>query len=509
VSTTEAAVVTLAVLAAAGALPTVALVGLRWPALALAPLAGSVLAALSAMAVLALAGNLMSWFVGLAVVGGAASLGWWWRRPATRPWVGSTGTDGAGSPMPGLVAGVVGVAVVVAAVVWSLQPLGVADYGFDARAVYLLHAWWYTEGHQGALRSLRNPQLLFSQARYPPLTSASVALSWLVTGTRSYRQGIVVIALLNGCAVASCAWVLVDVGRRVAASRPAPLGRRLVPLAAGVLAAGMVALAAFGIAGPGATNGYADLLWSASAAGAVGYGLVLSGRGGDLGAVVILLGVAGLTKNEAVVTAVAVVALLTGRTAWRRWHSAPRHSPWPALGAGVLGVAALAVWPGLCRLLGATRVTGGTEPGSFSFRVTTTWDATVPYLHSVGVALVVAVLGGLVLRGARRAAGLGNDLWTWAVLAAYLLALAWAYLTTIGSLPFRLFTSIDRTTVFAALAGWYIVAVWAVVGCGTLVARAGAPGPRPADRPNRADRPSHAQSPATGPDAGAWVDTPV
>ena len=512
-STTGGAVVTLAVLAAAGALPTVALVGVRWPSLVIAPLAGSVLAAVSAMAVLALAGTLMAWFSTLAAVGAGASVLWWVLRPAARPWARGVGAGAPDRRRPdgaGLVAGLVGVVVVTLAVVWSLQPLRVPDYGFDARAIYLLHAFWYTGDHRSALHSLRNPSLLFSQAVYPPLTSASVALSWLVTGTRSYRQGVVVIAVLNGCAVASCAWVLVDAGRAVAASRPATLARRLVPLAAGVTAAGMVAVAAFGIAGSGATNGYADLLWSASVAAAVGYGLVLSGRGTNLGAVVVLLGVAALTKNEAIVTSMAVVVLVAGRTARRRWCSTPRASPWPPLGAGLAGLAALAVWPGLCRVLGATRVTGGTEPGSFSFRVHTTWDAAVPYVHSVGIALVVAVLGGLVLRTVRRATGLGNDLWTWAALAAYLAALAWAYLTTVGSLPFRLLTSINRTTVFPSLMGWFIVAVWAVVGCGALVARDGSE-----DRPTSArdDTASPEDEPLPGPadepSPGSLADAPT
>ena len=64
-------------------------------------------------------------------------------------------------------AGLVGVAVVAGAVVWSLQPLRVPDYGFDARAIYLLHAFWYTGGHRSALHSLRNPSLLFSRPSTP------------------------------------------------------------------------------------------------------------------------------------------------------------------------------------------------------------------------------------------------------------------------------------------------------------------------------------------------------
>jgi hypothetical protein len=504
VSTTAAAAAALATLAGAGALPTVALVGLRWPTWVLAPLAGAVMAAAAVMAELALGGSLLPWFAGLAAAGALASVAWWWWQPARRPWRDpGRGTHRAGlDRWPSWLGGLAGALGIAAAVAWSLRPLRTPRFGFDARAIYLLHAGWYADGHRAALLAARNPALLFSQQTYPPLTSAATAVSWLVTGTRTDRLGVVVVACLNACAVAAAAWAVVEVGRTVAGSGPTRCPWRALPLVVGPLAAGLVALAAFGIAGPYATNGYTDLLWSAAAVGAVGFGLVLSGRRADLGAAAILLAVAGLTKDEAIPTAMVVVVLLGLRDLWRR-RTAERGREWwpPVVGAGA-GVLALAIWPLLARALGFTRVGGGTRPGAFGTRVHQTWSAAVPHLHPVAVALVVSVVGALVLRRVRRRAGLGNDLWAWAVVAAYLGALGTAYVRTIGSLPFRLVTSIDRTTTFPALAGWFIVAVWAVVGTGAPLAT----GPPPPEEPRGEPREEPAEQPAN---RGAVPETAV
>ena len=300
-----------------------------------------------------------------------------------------------------------------------------------------------------------------------------MAVSWLVVGNRSDRLGVVVVALLNAAAVACAAFVVVEAGRQ-AARRMAAGARRVdgaaarllggAPALVGVVGAGLLVVAAFGIAGPYATNGYTDLLWSAAGVGALGYGLTCSGRGRDLGVAAVLLAVAGLTKDEGTVTAMVIVVLITARTL--PGHKVARRGagPWGPLALGLGGLAALAVWPLLVRALGATVVPSGTQPGSFDGRFHQTVSGMAPHLHPVAVAAAVSVVGALAARRARRATGLGNDGLNWVVLAVYLFLLGRTYVTTTGTVAFRLVTSVDRTTVFPGIAAWYIVAVWAVVG---------------------------------------------
>ena len=492
-STFPAAVVSLAVLAAAGAGPAWALAGPRWVTVPLAPLAGALLAALSATATLAVGGAVVVWFVVLALVALAAAVAHH-RRPG-RPQPLET-PDAPHPPAPAdqgsagrRWVGTAGGLVVLAAAAWSLLPLRVPTVGFDARTTWLLHAVWFSEGHGAALAALRNPALSLAHTAYPPLIGGSVAVAWKVTGNHSYVLGVVVVALLNAAATAAAAAVVVDVGRRcgdavaaTGARRDAPGGRpgaAVVPELAGVVAAGLLVLVAFGVAGPFATNGYADMLWAMAAVGAVGFALVLPGTGRDLGAAVLLLGVADLTKDEGTATAVAIALLWTARATWRARPLAGAGAPpgvaaWRALAAGAAGVVALMAWPALTRALGAAPdvAVSGPRRGDDASRAHLTYDAMAGHLHVLVVAVPVAVVGGIVLRRARRAAGVGNDGWAWAALAAGALAVAVAYVTGSGTPTFWLATSVHRTTMFPALAAWWIVGVWAVV--------ATAPG---ADRP--------------------------
>jgi hypothetical protein len=486
--TVGGAVVAMVVLSAAGALPAVMLVGLDWLTVPAAPLAGAVLAAASAAGCLAVGGPLLGWFVGLAVVAAVATIAVWRRWPPTsplrrRPSSGErppgfqptghqptghqpTGFQPTGRRPPGYrAAGAAGAVVILAATAWFLVALRAPTVGFDARTIWMLHGVWFLDGHQAALAALRNPAIPFAHPSYPPLVGGSVAVSWLVTGDHGYRLGVVMVALLDACALAAAAWVAVDVGRRVGAAvrhRPA------VAYTAGVVVAGLLVLAAAGVVGPFATNGYADPLWASAAVGAVGFGLVLPGRGRDAGAAVLLLAVAGLTKDEGIVTSMAIVVLMALRGARGSWEVRPRPRavPWRPVLAGVVGVLALGAWPVLVKLLGATAdvtITGPREGDDVS-RAHQTADAMAGHLHVLLLALPVAVLGGLLLRRSRRASGIGNDGWAWAALAAGILIVAAAYVTGGGDVAFWLDTSVHRTTFFPALAAWWIVGTWAVVG---------------------------------------------
>ncbi len=476
-STPAAAVLAMVVLATAGSLPVVALVGLRPVSALVAPLAGAVLAALAALACLVFGGPVVVWFVLLGSLAGVGVLFLWRFRPEAQPEAWRPAALSAASPagrldrlIPWLGAGGVTAAAAV-----SLVALRAPSIGFDARTIWLLHGRWFAAGHNVALPALRNPALPFAHASYPPLIGGAVAVSWLVTGNRSDELGVVVIALLNAFAVMAAAWAAVEIGRRcgrrVAAHHAhhgtrARRGRLEAPAVAGVVVATLLVLVAFGVAGPFATDGYADLLWAACATGAVAFGLVLSGRGPDLAVAVVLVAVAGLTKNEGTATAMVIVALIAGRAARSARLGRPGEAPWRPVVAGAAGLAALGVWPLLMVVLGAARnvAVPGARQGDDWSRTVATYDAMAPHLGVLAVALPLAVVAGLVLRRARRAVGVGHDAWAWAALAAGLVLVAGVYVTGAGNAAFWLATSVHRTTVFPALCAWWIIGTWAIVG---------------------------------------------
>ena len=85
-TTVSAAIVAMVVLGAAGLLPTVVLVGLRWITFPLVPLAGAVIAALAATVFVAVGGAFMAWFVSLATLAAAVTAWVWMRWPDRQPW---------------------------------------------------------------------------------------------------------------------------------------------------------------------------------------------------------------------------------------------------------------------------------------------------------------------------------------------------------------------------------------------------------------------------------------
>jgi hypothetical protein len=475
VSTVVAAVATMAVIAAAGALPVLVLVGFRWVAVPLTALAGSVIAAVAAALMVAVGGTLLGWFVTLATCSAIVVIALWILRPTTRPWGhGEAGRDRTGTSVPRRVPGLLAFIGVVAAAAWSLEALRTPSVGFDARTIWMLHARWYVQGHGTSLAALRNTALPFAHASYPPLVGATVALSWVITGNQADRFGVVVVALLNACAAMAAAWVLVDLGRRCGQSMAEArrragavsvgLGAGIVPYAVGATAAVLLVLVAFGVAGPFATNGYADMLWAASAVGAVGYGLVLPGRRGNIASAAVLLAVAGLTKDEGYVTAMAIVALLALRSA----ISAPvGHTGrwWRPAVFGVVGVVGLGLWPLLTRLLQAApnAAAPGRRDGNDASRFHASVVSMAAHLHVLLLAAPVALVGAIILSRARRALGLGSDGWTWAALGTGLAFILIVYVTGPANIELWLITSTHRTTMYGALLGWWVVAIWAVI----------------------------------------------
>ncbi len=493
-TTVPSTMVAMLVLSAAGALPTMALVGLRWITFSLAPLAGAVIAATAATGFLAVGGSFMGWFVALAAVGTALSLASWTKWPDRRPWAG-----GSGSRPPSIrghrMAGAIGALGIVVASVWCLRDLSTPTVGFDARAVWLLRSGWLLHPHHQLLIAMRAPALLLGQSGYPPLVSAAGAVAWSVTGNQTMRLGVVVIALLNTCALATAAFALVELGRKFSA-RLSLAGDRSdtgfttsLPMISGVAAGVLLIFIAFGINEPFMTNGYADPMWSLAALGAVVYGLQAGGGRSEQGAVAILVIVAGMSKYEGLVTATILIVLVTIRRLsampadhWRRrWWRGP-------IAVGIAELAAVGTWPILMTILRTRgQSSSHSSPDVMASRARAIYDSFGPYLHVLLLAVPIAVIGGLVLTKVRRQSDAANDWWAWAGLASGLGAVAGALI--IGSEPIKpwLVSTVHRVTEFPAMAGWWIVATWAVVASGApaVADRQGAVLPAPANPPER------------------------
>ena len=428
------------------------------------------LTAFAGACTLAIAGAIVPWFAALAVAAALASLAIGRRFPRVR-------LSRRREPVSIRRAGWAGAALVLAATAWSLRPLRVPSVGWDARAIWLLRASWFAGGHTFLSASFRDPAELLAHASYPPLISSAVAVSW---GSRASIR-IDWASSWSRCSMAAPPRRSAGLWWRRASRRRAertPRQRDALPcaLAVGTAAGPLLTLAAFGVAGPFATNGYADPLWSIAASAAVAYGLLLPFEARRVGVAAILVAVAGLTKQEGVATAMALTVLLVLRSlahcgpAGPRWRAATRG----CVAAGLGGLALLAVWPLLGRLLHAPPDvnTSGARVGTVWHRTDLTAHSMSPHLHVLLLAAPVALAGALLLRSARRATRLGNDGWAWAGLASGLLVVGWAYASGPGNTALWLLTSVHRTTMFPAITAWLIVGGWAVAATGTPVASA-------------------------------------
>jgi hypothetical protein len=469
VNTVAAVTVTMIVLALAGALPTAVLVGPRLVALVACPLAGAVLCALAGASCLAFPGTLLTWFITWSAVAALCSAAALYsaanllRRHGVPPWTGQGARLRRHLRQECRPAALLAAGALVAAVAWSLRTLRVPNVGFDTRAIWLLHAHWLSQGHTFALAALRNPFNAVSHPSYPPLISSVMALSWRVSGSDTDRVAVVLVAALNACALFVAGWGVVEAARRSAARTHVSPRDEVPHLVLGGFLAVFVVLVAGGVLGTFGTNGYADPLWSLAAVAAVIYGLVLPPTGSDLGLVAIVLGVAGLSKVEGTAIALVLVVAVSLRCIVQRDRPGGVRRPAIAMGAGML---ALAGWPLLTLFLGVPKdaVVTGTRDGSLWLRTRATFDAAAPHLDVVALAAVIALAGMVLLRHRRSRFGLGNDLWAWAILAVAVVVLGGAYVFGPGDVELWLATSVNRTTIFVALLGWWIVAMWALCG---------------------------------------------
>jgi len=477
-STVPAAVLALVVLSAAGVLPVLALVGVQWIAVPLAPLAGAIVAAVAATSYVAVGGTFMAWFVGEAVVLAAIVTVFWYARPQRRPWRRAVRRrDRHGTAHRWF--GIGGAMAIAAACAWCLRGLATPTVGFDARAVWLMRPGWFLESHHQLLVNLRIPDLVLIQTPYPPLVSAATAVGWSVTGNHTDRLGVVIIALLNTCALAVAAFALVELGRRFAVrlsgsdgagsdgSRSTSAAQSMLPMVVGVVAAVLVVFVAFGITEPFMTNGYADPIWSLAAVGAVVYGLQMETGRAQQGTALILVLVAGLSKDEGVATAVLLIAIVALRSLLALLRQGRQRQWWQPVALGAAELAVVASWPLLMRIDHARGATVESTPMSrWAGRVSGSYHGMTPYLAGLLLAIPLAVVGGLMLSRVRRASGAGNDWWAWAGLTSGVLAVAGAFVTGTGTLAPWLLSTVHRVTEFPAMMGWWIIAVWAVVASG-------------------------------------------
>ena len=426
----------------------------------LCPLGGSLVGAWAAELELVVGGSFLSTLlIVAALVNGLTLLYLWSRRtvplvrhassPSHAP-IFSTDADVPRSMSWGFIT----VIVISAAVLWPLRALAVPSIGYDANVVWLLHAILVYGGHAGMLSWIHNPVFSTANADYPPLVPSSSAVGFVVSRGIDLQVGVATTAMLNACALGvlgSGIAEIVGVGVTV--------WRRMVVLAV----AGAICLIGFGIAGPFAVDGFADLTWAASAAAAVVFGLVLPRSSQRLWVAWICLTVAALTKNEGTVAAGIIAVLLAVRyvSGWRDslWRTWTRR----ALVAGLFLAPSL-TWSALMHHyhIGSAffRTVGGETPIK---RLGPTISATTHYLLVLPVALVVLAGGSLLLGSHRRLLGLGHPLWLWVVAVANLVALIGTYVFGDYEIHWWLSSSMNRTTIFTQLILFTDIAIWAAV----------------------------------------------
>ena len=467
-STVPGVVLGFLVLSAGGALPALALAHGRIAVIPLVPLSGAVVASLSVTAMAAFGGGLAAWFTILSVLGASVVLMWWGTHPDARPWKDRGGPVRA----PYLLGGFIICSI--AASAFGLSRLEAPVIGYDARTTWLVHPAWYLAGHATTVATLRNPALMFSHPTYPPLVGGSIAMTWLVAGVSTARIGTVVIAVLGALGILAAAIAVMEVARRVAAFE-SDRRRQLRILGVGGVIGVLFILVAIGVARDSLTDGYADVLWSVAAVGAVGYGLVLPCEPANVGTAALLAVVAGTTKLEGSLTAAVIVGLIAVRLILQERRSGRPRRWLPICVLAIGSWLVIGVWPIVLHLVGAepNRATGGARQGSDIYRFHVSLVGAWSNLHVVALALAVAVVGALCLRRVRQRAGLGTDLWAWAALASEVVIVVYAYVTGPGSIHTWVNTSIQRTMMFPELEAWWIMATWAVVALSELRMRSG------------------------------------
>jgi hypothetical protein len=448
-----------------GVLPALAVVRRSPAVIFLAPLIGSAMAAIAAELVLGVGSTLVVWYVVVAVIVNVAAAVWC--LAARTP-------EGEANTWTWFVLTAV---VMLGALLVPLTGLRASLLGYDANVIWLTHALMVSGGHHALVSGLRNPAYAFSNPDYPPLVPAVGALAFAFFGRTDLHIAVVMTVLLNACALGA-------VGVGVAA-----MGRKALPRQQflAIVAGGAVCLVGFSVAGGYAVDGYADLLWSAAALGAVVWGLVLPRSNRALVTAWVCAIVASLTKNEGLTTALIVLVLIGLRY---RPPSLPRlrrslghceesgvvADPWTKTArerverASFVVVPALPglAWIALVRHIGLSDAFfGSSSTESPATRLGPAVTGIASHLAVGIVALLILVAGCTFLRRDRDRDGLGHPAWLWVACFSYLVLLLATYVFGSPEIHWWLATSVYRTTIFPQVALYTDIAIWLLIALGT------------------------------------------
>jgi hypothetical protein len=450
----RAVVVLAAGLALPGVLPALAAAGWSAMVVYLAPVIGTVMAAVAAEIELGLGGSLVPDYLAVAATVNIAVIAWW-----VTPRVRGGSLRGLARTRGGAWS-VLAVPVVAGCLAVPLSALRGAILTGDGNPIWTTHALLVYGGHHELLTGLQNPAYVVSNPDYPPLVPAASALAFKFYGLGNLHLGVDMTVLVTACALGVVAMGIVAVSDVAAAGSGARWPVRVVAVAA----AGVIGVVGFAVSGGFAVGGYADLVWAAFAVGAVIWGLVLPRSPRALAVAWICAAAASLTKNEGLTTALIIIAAIALRyrpfslpgPMARRWAERAVLVLLPALP----GLA----WAGIIRLIGvhdAFFTTG--SPEARLTRAGATVLAMARFLHVAPLALAVLLAGCWLLRADRQRAGLANPAWLWICCLGSLAVISYTYV--FGDLEIHgwLLHSVNRTTIFAQVVLYTEIAVWLVI----------------------------------------------
>ena len=440
-----------------GILPAMAIAGVTPVCIFLSPLIGAVAAGVAVEFEIGLGGTMVPWFILVAVIVNIIVFTFLLRRRSFPAW--QTG---------GWSLATVAVLLVVLAI--PLTGMRGDEVGYDGAITWTTHALLIAGGHRTLVSGLQNPVYLATNSDYPPLVPAVSALGFSFAGRSVLILGSELTALLNAAVIGVMAVGVASVGR--------PSARREHLLS--IVFAALVGLAAFSVGGNYihvgnyGVDGDADLLWAAAAVAAIVWGLVLPcGRPALMVAWSCAI-VASLTKNEGLVTAIAILLLIAIR------YQRPSLARYDAAGVPSLRTNAkswgkcLVMWivpaaPGLVWLaqmhfLGVQNYFFGTPTSeSLGVRTSATFRAMTNSEEIFWGALFVLAIGCIWFRDSRRRAELGHPLWLWTAWAVGNVLIAGTYVFGDLEIHTWLTESVDRTTIYGKLLLLVDIAVWAIL----------------------------------------------
>ena len=445
------ALVTVCVVVVATGLPAVACADSPWLAGGLSPLLFALFATVGGMIATFLTVSVLPVMVVIAVLADVAAL-WSLRRRDWSTWFRTGPVSGA---------------VVTAAGAIGLLGLKASLLNWDTRTHWFGPARWFFGGGSYVAHTLVNPA--FAHRDYPPLIAASVGSLWSLQGHVDLRSGQILVTLLNVGAV-------VVMGLGIPRLFP-----RLGPLPA--VGGAALTLAAFGYTGQHTIDGYADLVWAACVTIAVLRLLLAPSRRPDFVVGAVAIAVAGLTKNEGT-----LVALAVGSAACWRHRRALRDLPelWAAMSL-------ILVWPLYVRVRGVPTDLQGRYLREFLNANRHIWRRAGPTAHAMnhqlGGLLVVAglctFLGLIVAASTRRSSGIASTWWSWGTIAFGWVAIWATYVISAWNLAPWLATSVARVTISLRLLMLTETILWAM--CGLELLRR--PGPESPSDPPAIERP--------------------